>query len=271
MKGGYPEDIIGLKFGLLTVEYKCELPKKNSYHCKCECGREIDLCRWELTSHRVRSCGKCKNACIQTGDSKTKFYLAYRHMKDRCYNPKNKSYHHYGGRGIKVCDRWLESYLNFKDDMYESYLKHINEFGEGQTTLDRIDVNENYCPENCRWATYREQILNRRNTRYETVDGVTKPLSEHIKDRGLNERTVYYRLKHGLSVEDALSIPTGQINCTLYGDMSLRKYCIENELPYKTILHRIRNGMSIELAINIPIDKRFSHSKNNKNSLDNGE
>lgn len=91
-----------------------------------------------------------------------RFYKIWADMKQRCSNPKCKKYTLYGGRGISYSDNWF-AYDGFKRDMYSSYLKHVEEFGEKQTTLDRIDANCSYSKENCRWATYQEQRMNIRN------------------------------------------------------------------------------------------------------------
>lgn len=91
-----------------------------------------------------------------------RFYKIWADMKYRCNNPNCKAYDNYGGRGIKVCLSW-DIYENFKKDMFEDYNKHVLEFGEKQTTLDRIDVNSNYEPSNCRWATCKEQRINVRD------------------------------------------------------------------------------------------------------------
>ena len=91
-----------------------------------------------------------------------RFYHIWADMKTRCNNPNCKKYYLYGGRGIKVCKNW-DLYNNFKNDMWDSYKQHVEEYGEKQTTLDRINPNKGYSLSNCRWATYSEQARNIRN------------------------------------------------------------------------------------------------------------
>lgn len=91
-----------------------------------------------------------------------RFYKIWADMKQRCNNPKCPSFYNYGGRGIQYCFEWM-CYENFKADMYPSYLEHVALYGEKQTTLDRIDVNDHYYKDNCQWATYQQQRINIRN------------------------------------------------------------------------------------------------------------
>lgn len=91
-------------------------------------------------------------------------------MRRRCYDKNFVGYKNYGGRGISVCDRWKDSFENFYEDMHESFDKHVEKFGEKDTTLDRIDVNGNYCKENCRWETRFVQSINKRNVRIYTFN-----------------------------------------------------------------------------------------------------
>lgn len=251
----YPEDLTGLRFGKLRVMYKCALPKKNSYHCVCECGNERDFSRAELVGHHNKSCGKCSYKRERHGEVKTRLYSIFKSMKQRCYNPNNDAYNNYGGRGVKICDSWLESYINFRDDMYESYLKHVEEYGEDNTTIDRIDVNGDYCKENCRWATWGEQSLNKRTNRYIEFNGKIKPLSEHIKDTKseINRSTIMYRLEIGLSPEDALTLSKDAMYSKhFYNGVPLTTYCKNNNIDYDLVIGRLVRGWDIDSAVSAP-------------------
>ena len=161
-------DIASQTFGRLTA---IEVSHKNKHgnlywKCQCECGNIHIVYLYSLKSGKTKSCGclqkeRLKESSTTHGMRNTKFYRIWVNMKARCLNKNSKCYKDYGGRGITVCEEWLD-FNNFKDDMYESYLKHVEEFGEKQTTLDRIDNNRNYCKENCKWSTCKEQIANRR-------------------------------------------------------------------------------------------------------------
>lgn len=136
----------------------------------------------------------------------TKFYKKWRNLKARCQDKKWKDYKNYGGRGIKTCDRWL-IFVNFYEDMYDSYLKHVEEFGEKNTTLDRRDNDKGYTKENCRWATYKEQNNNRRNVLYVTYNGETKLLKDWAIKLNINYITLYWRLyKLNWSIEKTFNI-----------------------------------------------------------------
>ena len=117
-------------------------------------------------------------------------------MKQRCYNPKCSQFKNYGGRGIKVCDRWLESVQNFIDDMG---LKP-----EG-LSIDRIDNNGNYEPSNCRWATPKQQRNNQRTCRPLTFKGITKPLRDWAHEYGIHEMTLHHRIIKGWDVGQAIT------------------------------------------------------------------
>ena len=124
---------------------------------------------------------------------------SYHSMKQRCYNEKCKDYYLYGGRGIKVCDRWLESFENFLEDMGDRPSKNHS--------IDRIDVNGDYSPKNCRWADNKTQMRNRKNTKIINYKGLVKPISQFCEELALPYRVVYERIKMGWSVEKAFTTP----------------------------------------------------------------
>jgi hypothetical protein len=118
-------------------------------------------------------------------------------MKRRCENPRSHAYGDYGGRGIKVCDRWKT---------FENFISDMGERPEGMT-LERIDVNGNYTPENCRWATTLEQNGNRRTRRLLTLRGKTQSMTEWARETGIDVNVINARLRRGWSDEKTLTTP----------------------------------------------------------------
>lgn len=167
--------ITGQKFNRLTAIEFSHIGKNGTayWKFKCDCGNEINRKRYPVEVGDIKSCGCLRNESkkgIQTSVLR-RFYRIWIGMKTRCYGKYFIKYYNYGGRGIKVCDEWL-NFSGFRKDMEKGYWEHVNEFGEKQTTLDRINVNGNYCKENCRWADYK---LQRRNTR---------PYKYSVKNKG---------------------------------------------------------------------------------------
>ena len=165
-------------------------------------------------------------------------------IKKRCLNETDARYHQYGGRGVKVCDQWLESFENFAEwALSHGYAEHL--------TLERIDVNGDYCPDNCEWITRQEQAFNKRDTIWVDYNG------EHIQLRKLCERlgvsydTVHDRVRdRGWSIEDAISVPSQHEN-------SLMSKCRDRGLNYSTVRDRIvKLGWSEEEALGIPCEGR---------------
>jgi hypothetical protein len=126
-------------------------------------------------------------------------YAAWNNMKNRCLNPNVKAYKDYGGRGIKVCDRWIQSFENFINDMGKK--------PSPSHSIDRIDYNGNYEPSNCRWLLRSMQNLNKRNNRVLTIDGITDTVTGHAKRVGINRVTVGTRLIRGWPISDVLLKP----------------------------------------------------------------
>ena len=139
------------------------------------------------------------NGNYRHGSKGTKLYEVWCGMRGRCLNPTNKNYFRYGGRGITLCDEWMQSYLDFK----RWALK--NGYKEG-LTIDRIDNDKGYSPNNCRWVTMSKQANNKRNTLFLEYKGERKPLQEWANELGIKRLTLYYRIyKLGWTVESALT------------------------------------------------------------------
>ena len=205
-------NLSGTQFGRLTVIRFNGITKSNIYmwQCVCECGNKKTVSSSNLKRGYTRSCGciRVENAkrtalinCDTTthGMTGTTEYRTWQAMKKRCINPKDKYYSIYGGRGIKVCDRWLESFENFFEDM-----------GEKPTpshTLDRFpNKNGNYELTNCRWATQKEQQNNRTNNHIIEHEGLSLTLSQWSEKLGIKSSTLRERLrKRGWSTEEALT------------------------------------------------------------------
>lgn len=131
---------------------------------------------------------------------KERLYAIWLRMRQRCNSPSDQKYSYYGGRGIRVCKEWNSDYSSFRSWALE------NGYSEG-LTLDRIDNDGDYHPDNCRWATRKEQANNRRSNHVLTLNGETKTLSEWMDATGINSLTILRRIRSGWSVEDALTTP----------------------------------------------------------------
>lgn len=183
----------------------------------CEnCGKEFSIYHCKPKKYCSLQCvysskdwkQKMKNKNLTHGETKTKFYNKWRSMKRRCYAPQDHQYKHYGGRGIQICPHW-QKFENFRDDMYESYLMHVKEHGEKNTTIERIDNNGNYEKQNCRWATIKEQQNNSRNNHFVSFQGKTMTISQWSEELKISRSKLNYRLSINL-------FPYGKKNKSVY-------------------------------------------------------
>ena len=191
------EDLTGRVFGLWTVvsfSHKSGRSNAAKYHwlCRCDCGTEKTVLRQHLIFNASRSCG-CKQGTHKHSGTPT--YHTWETMKQRCLNARHPKFPQYGGRGIAVCDRWL-SFENFLADMGDR---------PASKTLDRIDNDGGYCPENCRWATRSAQQNNRRCNAIVTLGNETMTATEWDRATGIPARLIMWRLRHGWTAERALT------------------------------------------------------------------
>lgn len=193
---GYKIDLSGMKFGRLTVlEFAFNKSRRSYWKCKCECGNHKIIEGYKLKTGHTKSCGclsrenfeKLKNMSIKHNLCNTRLYRAWINMKNRCYNKKLKEYKNYGGRGIKVCDEWKNDFLVF-------YKWSIENGYSDDLTIDRIDVNGNYEPSNCRWTTIEIQANNKTNNHFITYNNQTLTINQWARKLNIPRETIKTRL-----------------------------------------------------------------------------
>jgi hypothetical protein len=201
------KDLTGQRFGWLVVIQRVEnIGRQTAWLCKCDCGNKKAVSYWNLVSEQTKSCGcmqheinreTAKILATTHGGSYTRLYTIWIGMKQRCNYKKHKHYEKYGGRGIKVCTEWEHDFAAFREwAMSNGYSEEL--------TIDRIDVDGDYEPSNCRWATYEVQSNNTRSNHYLTFKGETHTVSEWSKILDIPTSTIHNRLKRGKTIEQAL-------------------------------------------------------------------
>ena len=201
-------NLTGERFGKLVAIKTIGKNKNGAYlwQCKCDCGNEIIANVGNLKNGHTKSCGclrvdRCKTNFTKHGLEHTRLYGIWSDMRLRCYDEKNIAYHRYGGRGITICDEWKNDVKAFYDWATANGYKD-------SLTIDRIDNDGNYCPENCRWATVKEQASNRRSNILVTHNGKTQTMKKWANEVGTPYKVVWARMqKLGWSAERALTEP----------------------------------------------------------------
>lgn len=195
------KDLSGEHFGRWTVIQPSESDNqgKRMWLCKCECGVIKRVSNATLVNNGSKSCGCSKNnPKFSYNGERNRVYTIFKRMKSRCYTTTIKQYCDYGGRGIIICKEWLDSYEKFYDwAMLNGYSKEL--------TIDRINNNGNYEPNNCKWSTRKEQGNNKRNNYLITIKGVTKNCSQWSEISGINRTTIKQRIIKGWNPDDVLN------------------------------------------------------------------
>ena len=203
-------DLTGKVFNDLTVIEQAEtkiLPSgqhKTMWKCKCRCGKETIVPSYALRNNGILSCRECgikrsAKSRKKLNKENIRLYNIWNNMRQRCNNPKHKYYKNYGGRGITICVKWLgergfEEFCNWS--MLHGYTDDL--------TIDRIDNDGNYCPENCRWTTAKEQANNTRRNKIIEFNGEKKTLSQWADFYGLSQDLLGERLLRGKTMEEAI-------------------------------------------------------------------
>lgn len=200
-------NLVGQRFGkLVVIERALSDDAHTKWKCQCDCGNQCTVYGYSLKSNNTRSCG-----CYKTENAKKLYstvrqndkslYAIWNGIKQRCLNKNNKSYSNYGGRGIKIDEKWANNYEEFYNWAIKSgYRKGLQ--------IDREDNNGNYCESNCRFVSRHTQANNKRNVKLYEIDGISKSISQWCKEYNQDYFLVRQRIcKLGWSIEKALSCP----------------------------------------------------------------
>lgn len=202
-------DLANQKFGMLTVirYVGCDEKYNHKWLCECECGNETIVTTGNLRKGHTTSCGcyrhkRQRDSHITHGMSSKRLYQTWQNMKNRCYNPNVESYKYYGERGIKVCEEWLESFETFADWSLEN--------GYNDTlTIDRVNVDGNYEPNNCRWIDEITQANNKRTSVLLEYSGKKQTITDWAREIGINAKVLRRRYYLGWETERILTTPVG--------------------------------------------------------------
>lgn len=200
------KDMTNYKFNGCTVLKRAKNKGKNvCWLCVCKCGNEFIVRATDIRTGNTKSCG-CLNKKLagdrarKHGNRDSRLYTIWNNMKARCLNPNSTSFKNYGDKGINICDEWVDSFESF-------YNWAIQNNYTDELTLDRIDSNGNYNPDNCRWSTMKKQQNNRGNNNILVYEGIEHTVAEWSKITGIPYDTLWKRIKEGWSIEKALTQP----------------------------------------------------------------
>ena len=256
--------MIGKKYGRLTVldidVEKSKQTKRCYLICKCDCGITKSMRSDYVRRNHIVSCGcysreLLDKSRVKHGLSRHPLFKEWTGVKDRCYNKNCKQFKDYGGRGITVCDEWIHDAAAFINwCLSHGYEKDL--------TLDRIDNNKGYSPDNCRWTTRKIQANNTRRNHFITYKSETHTVHEWADKLHLNYSVLSHRLARGWSVEDAIETPiktferhdrTYTFNGETHG---LKEWAKILHINYKTLLNRINDsGWDIEKVLTTPVEE----------------
>ena len=253
------EEMIGNTYGEITVishETESRESKEQYVNGVCSCGKEVIVRKYCLLDGGTKSCGCLRDKRI--GDSsrthglshKIPEYSVWKNIRRRCNNKKRDDYERYGGRGIRVCERW---------DDFELFLEDMGHRPSDKHSIDRIDNDKDYNPENCRWVTSTEQQRNKGNNYYIEYNGETMCMSAWAEKLGFSRDLLKNRIYRGWSIEKAFTTPKKEQPNKRYIDYIGEKYRLSElarkfSISSKTLTFRLKSGWSVDDAVNTPVD-----------------
>jgi len=273
------QDLTGQKFNKLTVINREPNTKSGQtmWKCQCDCGNFVIVNGRDLKNGHTKSCGCLfKITSVINGQkvrkipdisiSKTRLYNIWYGMKARCYNPKHIFYYDYGGRGITICNEW-------KNDVIVFYNWTIVNGYQDDLSIDRIDNDGNYEPDNCKWVSYKDQTNNTSRNHFETFNNKTQTMGQWATELEIDYSLLIHRLYAGWSVEKAFTEPILIRNNPKYTfdnkTQTLTQWSKELGIARWVINNRIRLGCPIEKVFTTPVEKR--KPRKNKTTLSSGE
>lgn len=241
-------DMAGKKFGSLTALRATGTASSGDkkWQFQCDCGSLVVATGYAARSGRRIACAACTRKLkpskrIKHGMTESVEFKTWTGILTRCLNPNSASYNDYGGRGIKVCDRWRSS--------FKSFLEDVGPRPSEQHSIDRINNDKGYAPDNCRWATHNEQARNKRNTVLVDVDGEMKPLSQISEELGVSISAMRYRVSKGLKGRGVINSPVAKYTLNGITDTT-SGWSKRTGIKQSTISMRLSTyGWSVEKAL----------------------
>ena len=249
-------DLTGKTFGRWAVVSRGPNTEQGqaTWCCRCECGTEKTIQGNALRSGTSRSCGcltveanvrRTKHGHC-SGPKPSTTYFTWAGMVARCTNPGNSHFPHYGGRGIKVCERW---------QTFENFLADMGEKPGPRMSVERIDNSKGYSPENCRWATDAEQARNRRNNRHLTLGRKTQTMADWAEELGIHPATLSDRVRTGMTDQEALTSPVRRFNgkpLTYRGEThTIAEWARILDVPVQMLYQRFHRGWPVGRILSV--------------------
>lgn len=249
------QDLSGQKFNYLKVIEHAGRNHigKHMYLCKCDCGKTVIVRGEDIKSGNTKSCGCMRRQMtidknFKHGFAHTPMYNVWSEIKERCLNPNNKSYKNYGGRGIVMCEEWLD-YMNFHRDMVSTYREGL--------TIERVGNDKGYSKSNCIWADINVQANNKRKNHFIEYAGERLTISQMARKHNMKPYIVQKRIYKGWSVEKALTTPVDNaLTYTANGITGTLPYIADcHDVKYDSLRWYINKGKPIEEALKLATKK----------------